>query len=140
MKIQVMPFEVNFKKLFTEKKSDGEIRERYQIEIINTILLGNTYLLLAQYANYMRDWDENFPQRHFTLHVNSSPVLLILENICMSDFEDSPFIKKILVRVKKLHTCIDTVSKLEQLYHALCDNSHKIYTCFSPDADLRNRE
>ena len=112
---------------YCSKKIESNITEDYDLHLIvvfNTIKVDKIKLeaFYDTSSEYYKN-DFNLPQNFLKLNrITTDKVLLIINDIKKSDFNNKKLIFKTLEKVKELCSAIDSIEKLKEVYCALKNN------------------
>jgi hypothetical protein len=121
MKIQTTAFDSKYH----GSQKTGNNHVLHNIDVYNTIIIDNMeFQAVYQCGQSFIGDNYNNPNRELELSEDggTSKVLLLVDRLYKSDFENNAGIAESLAEVMELCPLINTVEKLEALYDALNDN------------------
>lgn len=125
MKITTSSFDYNYHNSIIAGNRPHGFYVLHNIDVFNTIRVDDVELSAVYQTGidyYYNDYDCPSPNLSLSENADTSDVLIILNNLVESDFENDEYINERLEEVQELCQVINSVDKLLDVYHALNDN------------------
>jgi hypothetical protein len=138
MKIETTSFDTNYHAAVKHSSSNVQDYVRHEIDVYNQIIINDSIKLDAVYQtaqSYLHN-DCRTPSANLELSEDSgtSKLLVLVNRLYESDFEDAANINESLAEAKALCSEVNTVEKLRQLYDTLNNNLPSLAAYLPDDA------